>query len=163
MTPEEEAEVRGGTSQAHMVPSPARSCQGRASAPQEHLDKGSLGEGADSLGTGEVGKQISDHFYPTGSCWSGGPGAPGVGTTGPRVSARVWEPRARHHSSRHLGGGDCRGPTTHVHPVGPSITFPHLCVMSRHLGTPHTCVTSSMCRHPSCVTSLIPCDIIHPM
>lgn len=111
MTPEEEAEVWGGTSQAHMVPSPACNCQGRASAPQEPPDKGSLGKGEDSLGTGEAGKQISDRFYPTGSCWSGGPGAPGMGTTGPRVSAQLWKPRAQlSFQLPPVGGGTAEGP-----------------------------------------------------
>ena len=174
MTPEEEAEVRGGTSQAHMVPSPAHSRQGRVSALQEPPDKGSLGKGEDSQGTGEAGKQISDRFYPTGSCWSGWPGAPGMGTTGLRVSAQLWKPRAQHHSSCHLGGEGLQ----RVHRSRPSCRPLHhlpslLCDVTPSWDTTHLCdiihVPSSilcniihpMRHHPSHVISSILCDIIH--
>ena len=158
-TPEEEAEVRGGTSQAHTMPPPTCSCQGRASAPQEPPDKGSLQGGADSPGTSEEGNQVSDRFYPTGSCWSGGPGAPGVVTTGLRVSARLREPRAQSPASFQLplvGRGLQR-----AHCSRPS------CRPLHHLPSPLCDAIPSRDTTDLCdiirVPSSIPCDIIHPV
>ena len=126
---------------------------------QEPPDKGSLQGGADSPGTSEEGNQVSDCFYPTGSCWSGGPGAPGVGTTGLRVSAQLREPRAQSPASFQpplVGRGLQR-----AHRSCPS------CRPLNHLPSPLCDIIPSRDTTDLCdiirVPSSIPCDIIHPV